>query len=357
MARIRTIKPDIGESKDIAKLSLGARYFFVLLLCHLDDAGRAEWLPKKLCGAMYAHDQNITPDDLEGWLQECVSATLLLTYYSLSTQWIASPTFDKHQTINRPSKITSPPVPDDTLAEYHRIQVQNESTHDILTECSVSTPCPEKEKEKEKEKEREMEGGAGGNDHRANVSKRKQNKPQSAQAEAEAEAEAEAINTPLPPLPPVPVAESPPESAAASESVLLEVIEAEVVTSTELEVRQPPWWEFCESFEARMTRDIRLAKGYGAFDPAEHEWHNLMSKIATWGGDQDAVEALVIGFIDRANARKLKEPEYKLPLRVLLKWAESRRTDWQRRKASGPKPGMVDVYGDGAKLLHEVRSR
>ena len=141
MARIRTIKPDIGESKDISKLSLGARYFFVLLLCHLDDAGRAEWLPKKLCGAMYAHDQNITPDDLEGWLQECVSATLLLTYYSLSTQWIASPTFDKHQTINRPSKITSPPIPDDTLAEYHRIQVQNESTHDILTECSVSTPC------------------------------------------------------------------------------------------------------------------------------------------------------------------------------------------------------------------------
>ena len=129
------------------------------------------------------------------------------------------------------------------------------------------------------------------------------------------------------------------------------------MTSTELEVRQPPWWEFCESFEARMTRDIRLAKGYGAFDPAEHEWHNLMSKIATWGGDQDAVEALVIGFIDRANARKLKEPEYKLPLRVLLKWAESRRTDWQRRKSSGPKAGMADVYGDGAKLLHEVRSR
>ena len=186
---------------------------------------------------------------------------------------------------------------------------------------------------------------AAGSTVSKSVSKRKQNKPQSAQAEAEAEAE---YKKKVP---------NGTKEKASSESVLLEVIEAEVVTSTELEVRQPPWWEFCESFEARMTRDIRLAKGYGAFDPAEHEWHNLMSKIATWGGDQDAVEALVIGFIDRANARKLKEPEYKLPLRVLLKWAESRRTDWQRRKASGPKPGMVDVYGDGAKLLDAVRNR
>ena len=203
---------------------------------------------------------------------------------------------------------------------------------------------------------------AAGSTVSKSVSKRKQNKPQSAQAEAEAEAE---YKKKVPNGTKEKASGDDPghdrdvtiENPAASESVLLEVIEAEVVTSTELEVRQPPWWEFSQSFEATLVRDLRSAKGYGDFDPPRERLGELVEKLRGFGADNDAIEALVLGFVERADRRKLKTPEYKDPLRVLRTWAESRRTDWQRRKSSGPKAGMVDVYGDGAKLLHEVRSR
>ena len=160
----------------------------------------------------------------------------------------------------------------------------------------------------------------------------------------------------------MPVAESPPENPAASEGVLLEVIEAEVVTSPEIEPTEAPWtempwWEFCELFEAKLVQNLRSARGYADFDPPRERLDDLLVKLRGFGADDDAIEALVLGFVERAEKRKLKTPEYKDPLRVLRTWAESRRTDWQRRKASGPKPGMVDVYGDGAKLLDAVRNR
>ena len=208
---------------------------------------------------------------------------------------------------------------------------------------------------------------AAGSTVSKSVSKRKQNKPQSAQAEAEAEAE---YKKKVPNGTKEKASGDDPghdrdvtiENPAASESVLLEVIEAEVVTSPEIEPTEAPWtempwWEFCELFEAKLVQNLRSARGYADFDPPRERLDDLLVKLRGFGADDDAIEALVLGFVERADRRRQKTPEYKDPLRVLRTWAESRRTDWQRRKSSGPKAGMVDVYGDGAKLLDAVRNR
>lgn len=117
MARIRTIKPDMGESRDISKLSFAARYFFALLLCHLDDLGRAEWMPKKICGAMYPHDDEVDSKQVSEWLDECVRAGLIFRYEVNSITYIYSPTFAKHQTINKPtsSRCPTPPLQEEEL--------------------------------------------------------------------------------------------------------------------------------------------------------------------------------------------------------------------------------------------------
>lgn len=146
MARIRTIKPDMGESRDIAKLSFAARYFFCILLTQLDDEGRAEWLPKKLAGMMYAHDENVGPEQMNEWLDECIRASVMVKYVAEGSVWIAAPSFGKHQTINRKSAVHSPPIPENC-----------NNTHALLTESSVSPHTMEKEREKE------MEVGKGKN--------------------------------------------------------------------------------------------------------------------------------------------------------------------------------------------------
>lgn len=142
MARIRTIKPDMGESRDISKLSFAARYFFALLLCHLDDDGRAEWMPKKLVGAMYPHDEDVDPKQLKEWLNECINTDLLRMYEVDGIQYIYSPTFTKHQTINKKteSKCPTPPRTD-----------QESSTTEPLREDYGSTTALEVGKEREKE--------------------------------------------------------------------------------------------------------------------------------------------------------------------------------------------------------------
>lgn len=143
MARIRTIKPDIGESKDIAKLSFPARYFFLLLLCHLDDEGRAEWLPRKLLGAMYAHDEDVQASNLEDWLDECARAGLLVRYAVGENLYICSPTFTKHQSISKKQASKVPPPP--SVPSPAPRQEQNEPKPAPFREPSDTVPIPFRE--------------------------------------------------------------------------------------------------------------------------------------------------------------------------------------------------------------------
>lgn len=141
MARIRSIKPEACNSKDFAKLSFAARYFFQQLWCFLDDEGRGEYLPKKIAGEMYPHDDDVSASTIVGWVDECVSATVLVVYEVNGDKFMCAPKFKEHQKIDRrtPSKIPPPPgEPAEEAGETHgALDDDSTSTRRGLDEDSV----------------------------------------------------------------------------------------------------------------------------------------------------------------------------------------------------------------------------
>lgn len=133
MARIRTIKPALVDSTDVAKVSREARYFFTILLMFLDDEGKCEYMPKRLAGLLFPHDEDVDGKMLAGWTEECIAATLLEKYSVGNKDYLRSPTFLTHQVINRPTPSRCPDP------EGHQQEPDSVSTHDTLTEDSMNT--------------------------------------------------------------------------------------------------------------------------------------------------------------------------------------------------------------------------
>lgn len=141
MARIRTIKPTMAESRDMQALSYAARYFFLLLLCFLDDEGRCELLLKRMAGEMYPHDESVTAAQLVEWIEECEARGMLQRYSDGERTYLAAVNFLEHQKIERPtkSKYPDPPALTDTSPTPHR----------VLTDDSPKAHRLEVEKEEE----------------------------------------------------------------------------------------------------------------------------------------------------------------------------------------------------------------
>ncbi len=77
MPRIRTIKPEIASDVKLASLSIAARYTFVLLISQADDEGLIAGAHRQLLGALYPHDDTVTPAQLLAWVEELVTVGLL----------------------------------------------------------------------------------------------------------------------------------------------------------------------------------------------------------------------------------------------------------------------------------------
>jgi hypothetical protein len=125
MSRIRTIKPDFPASASVGRLSRDARLFIVQLWTETDDEGRLEFLPRKIAGILYPHDDDVTPADIERWAAECESEGMILRYTVSDRTYLFVTGFPRHQKINRPSPSRIPPPPDT-------------NTHGTLSESSVS---------------------------------------------------------------------------------------------------------------------------------------------------------------------------------------------------------------------------
>lgn len=155
MARIRTIKPTMAESRDMAALSYEARYFFLLLLCFLDDEGRCELLLKRMAGEMYPLDDDVTPARLLEWIDECQARGMLQRYSVGDRDYLAAVNFLEHQKIERPTRSKYPAPPPITEAspkphrditeaspKPHRLEVEEE-VGSRKEEISIGVP-PEK---------------------------------------------------------------------------------------------------------------------------------------------------------------------------------------------------------------------
>lgn len=119
MARIRTIKPEFCSSADTGALSRDARLFFLQVLTEADDEGRFLWLPRRLSGVLFPHDDDVGPGQLEGWASECCRRGMLAIYCHHDVLHAQVINWAKHQRINRPtkSKLPSPSDEESILVE------------------------------------------------------------------------------------------------------------------------------------------------------------------------------------------------------------------------------------------------
>lgn len=111
MARIRSLKPEFWSHPKTAKVSRDARLLFVGLLTESDDEGRSYAAPRKIAGALYPHDENVTARHITKWLGELVQAGLVELYTVAGTDYISVVGFKKHQKVSHPTPSRLPPPP------------------------------------------------------------------------------------------------------------------------------------------------------------------------------------------------------------------------------------------------------
>ena len=119
MARIRSIKPDFwGDSKLASELTRDQRLFYIGLWNEADDEGRFLAHPRRLLGAIFPYEEDLSESFTEASLK-VLSDTGRLTLYSVNGEPYGQLTkFEEHQKINRPSK-SRIPSPDSALADAH----------------------------------------------------------------------------------------------------------------------------------------------------------------------------------------------------------------------------------------------
>jgi hypothetical protein len=109
MARIRTIKPEMWKDDRFIDLSSDtARLFFIGLLNHVDDEGRAPYSPREIRREIFPDRVDL---DVAPLLDELAHIGLAILYSVDGKRYLAIRNFGKHQRIDRKtlSKIPAPP--------------------------------------------------------------------------------------------------------------------------------------------------------------------------------------------------------------------------------------------------------
>jgi hypothetical protein len=138
MARIRTIKPTYFTDAKLAReLPRDARLFYPGLWTEADDAGRFHAHPRRLLGAIFPYDEDLTPGDVGHWLGILEETGRCILYEVDGELYGQLTRFDRHQSINRPtpSKLPAPPA--------------SLNAHGALSESSMLEEEEEEEEEKE----------------------------------------------------------------------------------------------------------------------------------------------------------------------------------------------------------------
>ncbi|MER7047055.1 hypothetical protein ABT391_19585 [Streptomyces jumonjinensis] len=150
MPRIRTIKPEAFRSESLAAVSLSAERTFLGLLTEADDHGRFRDQPAVLAGALWSYRPGHGPLGVEDDLTQLAEHNLVCRYTvhedGEDRRYAHIVTFRRHQRINRPSGIRTPPCPHHETptapAAPTATTVVPEpavTTHGVLTEDAVRT--------------------------------------------------------------------------------------------------------------------------------------------------------------------------------------------------------------------------
>ncbi|MFD8206277.1 hypothetical protein ACFV2S_07760 [Streptomyces sp. NPDC059695] len=138
MARIRTIKPEAFSSESLAAVSLSAERTFFGLLTQADDQGRFRDQAAVIAGQLWSLRREHGPEAVEDDLIQLDDAGLICRYEGDDDKrYLHIVTFAKHQKINRPSGIRTPPCP------HHDLGIPREPSPQVqgaLAETSARAP-------------------------------------------------------------------------------------------------------------------------------------------------------------------------------------------------------------------------
>lgn len=108
-----------NDKKLATQTSRDARLTFILMWIYSDDyavvQGESIWLKS----VIYPYDSILTLEVFESWLSELEKGGWIIPFVDNGDKYYFIRTFDKHQTINKPSKNRNPEPPIDILRESY----------------------------------------------------------------------------------------------------------------------------------------------------------------------------------------------------------------------------------------------
>lgn len=119
MPRIRTIKPNHVNDKELPKITLQAHLFWVLSWCFSDDEGVIENDPLLLKSQIFPRRTDIRIDQVEQWIDQLIKARFIIPFTHQGGGYLLHRTFKTHQKVDRPQESKIPKeVIRRTLDEY-----------------------------------------------------------------------------------------------------------------------------------------------------------------------------------------------------------------------------------------------
>ena len=137
MARIRTIKPNHVNDKELSKVTLPAHLFWILSWCFSDDEGVLENDPLLLKSQLFPRRTDIRMEQVQAWIDQLVKARFMIPFTHQGESYLLHRTFKAHQKIDRPQPSK---IPEEVIRR-------------ILDECSTNVrPCIVEESKGEESK-------------------------------------------------------------------------------------------------------------------------------------------------------------------------------------------------------------
>lgn len=129
MARIRSLKPEAPQHRKVGRLSIWARWLWVVMITQADDEGRLPADPGQLRLLAFGYDEDITTAKVSALLDEIAATGLIVIYPVAGVPYAYFPSWADHQRINRPTPSKLPPPPS---------QPSSVSPQGAVTDLSVS---------------------------------------------------------------------------------------------------------------------------------------------------------------------------------------------------------------------------
>ena len=123
MARIRTIKPNHVNDKELPKISLSAHLFWILSWCFSDDEGILENDPLLLRSQIFPRRTDVRTEQVQQWIDQLIKARYILPFTHQGESYLLHRTFKTHQKIDRPQ---SSKIPEEVI----RLTLDERSTND-----------------------------------------------------------------------------------------------------------------------------------------------------------------------------------------------------------------------------------